>query len=308
MSTLHARMSRRRRGMTLMEVMVAIGIVIVLTTIGWAAVEDAIELNDVLQMNDATTRQARVTLSRLRRELQLAYLTPNRPGGAVDPLGMGAAGQGFDALAGGNANQPVVLGEPTYQTVFVGENQDPDRIWFATLAHQRLYHNSRECDQSEVTVWADRARREQGVGNVLYHRESQRIDGKPDEDGRIWPFAYNVRSFDLRYLDGVSFEWFEEWDTRSADTPYRLPRAVQVGIVFLAPDPDDPDRRTVDAPFLTTIPLQYADPVTPKFGSALLQGAAGGLPGGAAGGLPGGATGGLPGAGGITGAPRAGGR
>jgi general secretion pathway protein J len=276
-------MRRARRGLTLMEVMIAIGIVLMITTIGWSAVEDAVELNDVLQMNDATTRQARVSLSRLRRELQLAYLTPNRPG-SVDPSNVQSG-----AI---DPSTPVVLGEPTYQTVFVGENQDPDRIWFASLAHQRLYHNSRECDQTEVTVWGDRAKREQGVGNVLYHRESQRIDGEPDEDGRIWPLAYNIRSFDLRYLDGQTFEWFDTWDTRSADTPYRLPRAVQVGIVFLAPDPDDP-KDTIDAPFLTTIPLQYADPVTPKFGTDLLN-AAGGVPG-------------APGMPGATGAPNMGG-
>jgi hypothetical protein len=144
------------------------------------------------------------------------------------------------------------------------------------LSHQRLYHNSRECDQTEVTIWGERAKREQGQGNVMYHRESPRIDGEPDEGGRIWPMAYNVRSFDVRYLDNQTFEWFDEWDTRSADTPYRLPRAVQVGVVFLAPDPDDPDD-SIEVPFLTTITLQYADPITPRFGdltSQLVGGAA----------------------------------
>jgi type II secretory pathway pseudopilin PulG len=253
--------------MTLMEVMIALGIVVVIATIGWASVRDAIALNDALAINDDTTRSARVSMDRLRRELQLAYLTPHRVG---DPWGLGA-GNPNDPLAqafGAAAQQPVVTGEPTYQTLFVGQNDDPDTLWFATLAHQRLYKNSRECDQAEITVWAERARREQGVGHVLFHRESQRIDGKPDEDGRIWPLAYNVRSFNLRYLDNQTFEWFDEWDTRTADTPYRLPRAVQIGLVLLAPDPDDEDR-TIEMPFLTTVPLQYAEPVIPKFGGDL---------------------------------------
>ena len=273
-----------RRGLTMIEVMIAIAIVTFVGVIGWESIETAIALNDVLELHDGTNRQARVSLGRLRRELQLAYLTPNRPGGAV-ANGQQAAG----ATAGANpVSAPVVVGDPRYLTVFVAENSDPDRLWFSTLGHQRIYHNARECDQAEVTVWAERAEREQGEGYVLYHRESQRIDGKPDEDGRIWPLAYNVKSFDLRYLDGTRNEWVDEWDTRSADTPYRLPRAVQVAMVLLAPDPEDEDD-SVEVPFFTTIPLQYADPVTPKVGADLMSagGAAGGLPG-ASGGLPGG--------------------
>lgn len=273
--------------MTMVEVMIAIAIVTFVGVMGWESIETAIALNDVLELHDGTNRQARVSLGRLRRELQLAYLTPNRPGGAV------ANGQQAAAAAAGTAAAaPVVVGEPRYLTVFVAENSDPDRLWFSTLGHQRIYHNARECDQAEVTVWAERAEREQGKGYVLYHRESQRIDGKPDEDGRIWPLAYNVKSLDLRYLDGTQNEWVDAWDTRSADTPYRLPRAVQIAMVLLAPDPED-EEDVVEIPFFTTIPLQYADPVTPKVGADLMSAA--GVPG-AVGGMPAAAGAGLGGA------------
>jgi prepilin-type N-terminal cleavage/methylation domain-containing protein len=280
--------------MTLMEVMIAIAIIAVISTLGWASLNDAIELNQVLAINDDTTRGARVSLDRLRRELQLAYLTPHRVGNVqVDPndpwAALAAGGNGVQP----NANDPVVVGDPTYVTVFVGEDGDPDTLWFATLAHQRLYKNSRECDQAEVTVWGERARKGQGVGSVLYHRESPRIDGEPDEEGRIWPLAYNVRSFNLRYLDHITYEWYDEWDTRSSDTPYRLPRAVQIGLVLLAPDPDDEDR-TVEMPYLTTVALSYAEPVLPKFGSDLLNQAGMGAAAGAGGNPFGGAGGGNP--------------
>lgn len=264
---------RARRGMTLMEVMLSIGIVVVMATIGWATVEDAFEINDALSINDNTLRGARVSMDRLRRELQLAYLTPHRLG-FQNNQGAQAGQTNPFAQAGAAANTPEVITEPTYVTVFVGEDRDPDTLWFATLGHQRLYRNSAECDQAEVTVWGERANRDQGVGSVLYHRESPRIDGEPDEQGRVWPLAYNVRTFNLRYLDNVSNEWFEEWDTRAAETPYRLPRAVQVGLVLMAPDPDDATR-TIDMPFMTTVPLMYADPIQPQFGANLFNQAGG---------------------------------
>ena len=77
-----------------------------------------------------------------------------------------------------------------YQTVFVGEDHNPDSLYMATLAHQRLYINSRECDQTEVTIWAEDGPSERGDGQVLYHREAPRIDEEPDEQGRSTPSAF----------------------------------------------------------------------------------------------------------------------
>lgn len=236
-------MRRTRRGMTLMEVMLAMSILVVMSMIGWSSLEGAIELNDALSLRDETQRTARVAMSRMRRELQLAYLSPNRTN-----------------------NNP----NPTFQTVFVGEDGDPDRLWFASLSHQRLYRNARESDQGEISLWVERADRDQGPGDVLYHRETGRIDELPDEGGRIWPLAYHVETFNLRYLDGRTNEWTDSWDSRSADHPYILPRAVQIGLVLLAPDPDDEDR-SVEVPFLTTVLLDYADPLTPFGGNPLNQ-------------------------------------
>ena len=71
------------------------------------------------------------------------------------------------------------------------------------------------------------------------------------------PLAYNVRSFEVKYLSQVDNEWKDEWDTRAADTPYFLPRAVQIGLVLIASSTDDPDE-TEDVPFLTTVELEYA--------------------------------------------------
>lgn len=214
-----------RRGITLIEVLVAIAVLLVMSTMSWEAVSASMQVNELLALGDQTQRTARSALAKLRRELQLAYLTPNRE--AVN----------------------------TYQTTFVGLDDNPDQLFFATLAHQRLYRNSRESDQAEISVWTEPSPREQGDGHILYHRESPRIDEVPDEQGTILPLAYNVRTFNVRYLDNTLNEWVDEWDVRNAETPYRLPRAVQIGLVLLSPDPDDP-KRTVENPFLTTVVVE----------------------------------------------------
>lgn len=245
-SLLHAR--RSRRGMTLLEVAIAVAIVVVIGATVAETLRSSIEFNEILSQRDAVTRQARVALSKIRRDLQLAFLTPH---------------------------QTVA---ERYLTVFVGLDQEPDVLFFSTLAHQRIYRDSRECDQAEITIWAEDAPSEEGGGYVLYHRESPRIDEEPDEGGVVNPLAYNVRSFGVRYFDAQKQEWVREWDTRGADTPYRLPRAVEVALVLFAPDPED-ERRTIDIPFVTTVHLEYGEripsPNNPFGAAPPLAGAAG---------------------------------
>ncbi len=262
--------------MTLLEVMVAIGILLVMSAVVFESLQNSITFSTLLSDRDETTRTARAALSKIKRDLQLAYLTPN------------------------------ITIPDRYQTVFVGFDDEPDRVFFASLNHQRKYLNSRECSQTEITIWAENAPKDKGSGYVLYHREAPRIDQFPDEQGPVYPLAYNVRSFRLRYLDQQTGEWRDEWDSRGADTPYRLPRAVEIALVLIAPDPNDRES-TVDVPFLSRVMLEYA-PRMPNSTSPLLAGgaAAGGtaaiggtLP--SAGGLGGGGFGGLSGGGTIGG-------
>lgn len=216
-----------RRGMSLLEVMVAISIVLVMSVFSMSALSNAIEMKDLLAQKDEVTRSARVAMGRLRRELQLAFLT----------------------------DFPQAV--ERYHTVFVGIDDNPDTIFFSSFAHQRLYRNARECDQTSITVWTEDA--DEGPGYTLWHREAPRVGEEPDEGGPIQPLAHNVRSFNLRYLDPRTNEWLEEWDNRKPDTT-GLPRAVQIGLVLIAPDPNDADQ-TIDVPFLTTVELVEGPPV-----------------------------------------------
>ncbi len=258
------RQRRQRRGLTLIETMVSVSILLVMSTIVYASMRNAIQFQHLLSMRDETVRTARAAMSKLTRDFQLSYLTFNTTSVNV------------------------------YQTVFVGLDEDPSKVFFTTLNHQRMYLDSRECDQAEVSVWAEPSPPERGKGFVLYHRESPRIDEYPDEQGRIWPLAYNVRAFHLRYLDPLTQQWTAEWDTRKTETFYRYPRAVEIGLVLIAPDPDDPTGEgTVDVPFLDTVIVEYSERIpnprqlstlTPEAQAAAAQGGITAFPPGMVGG------------------------
>lgn len=67
----------------------------------------------------------------------------------------------------------------------------------------------------------------------------------------------DVEDFQLEYLDPVSGEWLDSWDTTQAATgqPNRLP--TQVRILLEVPDPHRPSR-TKTFGTRATIPLTWA--------------------------------------------------
>ncbi|MFZ5481024.1 MAG: type II secretion system protein GspJ [Myxococcota bacterium] len=228
---------RRRGGFTLLEVIVALSILAIIATLTFASIQGALAARDMLEGEDEVNQIARVAMDKIRRDLQLAYLTKSTS--AVN----------------------------TYRTIFVAQNQSPDRVWFTSLSHKRLYRDARESDQTEITLWTEDDPHVDDA-MVLLRREAPRIDHEPEKDGVIQPLAYKVKAFELRFLDSLTSEWKDEWDTTGTDTPNRLPRAAQITLTLLAPDPDD-DEKLVERPFLTTVVLQFAPALTPKGGVKL---------------------------------------
>ena len=224
-----------RAGFTLLEVVVALGVFVLIAGLTFGTIGSALNTRDLLEADDAVNQSARIAISRIRRDLSLAYLTGNTS--AVN----------------------------TYQTLFIAHDDNPDRLWFASLSHQRLYKGARESDQTEITYWTE----DDPAGGdalVLLRREAPRIDNYPERDGTIAPLAYGVKAFGVRFLDSQSNEWKDEWDTTGVDTPNRLPRAAEVTLTLLAPDPDDPDK-TEERSWVTTVVLEFGPKLTKDVGA-----------------------------------------
>ncbi len=218
-----------RRGLTLVEIIVALGIMALIGSISAGTLSSSIDALDAIEEAEGSSRTARIAMRRISRAIELAYLTENRR--AVN----------------------------TYQTVFVGKDDgDEDQLWFASLSHHRKIRDSRECDQTEITLFTDEDPDNQDT-QILFIREAPRIDQYPDKDGVPMPLARGVSRFDLRYLDGNTGEWKEEWDTQGAETPNRLPRAVQIVLELVSKDPNGDEDDTIVTPYVRTVMLSMAD-------------------------------------------------
>ena len=76
------------------------------------------------------------------------------------------------------------------------------------------------------------------------------------------PLARGVTRFDLRYLDGNTGEWRDDWDTNGSETPGRLPRAVQIVLELTSPDPNGDEDDFITTPYVRTVMIAMSNPQT----------------------------------------------
>lgn len=198
---------RGTRGMTLLEVLVSIAIVAMIGTLLYGAFHGmSRSQTNMSEVNDRH-HQGRAALARMARELSAAFLSAHEPFGAQ--LG----------------SQQLVR-----QTAFIGSDDRPaDRLDFTSFSHRRLRADAHESDQNELSYFA--ARDPDSDNLDLVRRESKYIDDDPAHGGIVQVLAEDIAGFDVSFLDPLTGEWVETWDsTQPAAQLGRLP--MQVSIVL----------------------------------------------------------------------------
>ena len=199
---------RRTRGMTLIEVMVAVTILAMVAMITFSGFVQTMQNKRTIEEQADRAHIIRVALERMVAELSQAYVSMHlNPSPSLQTM--------HTAFIGGRAGRG-------------------HRVDFTSFSHRRLYRDAHESDQNELSYFLsthpdDRERR------VLVRREQSRVDDDPQTGGRLQILVDDVIDFEMEYLDGVSGEWTDSWDTREVThQPNRLP--VQVKILLTVPD------------------------------------------------------------------------
>lgn len=184
------------RGFSLVELLIAVAITAAIGAMTLGAFRQVDRAKEVTRAQGDRYAAARSALSRLSREVSMAFLSNN-----------------FDANR--YRNQRV--------TLFVGRE---DELLFTTMAHQRLYRDARESDQAVVEYVLEPDPDHAGE-EALFRRSKPRLDDEPDRGGRKDLVADHVASFRIRYWDVKRKEWVREWTTRSIDRADELPTRVR---------------------------------------------------------------------------------
>jgi general secretion pathway protein J len=183
-------------GFTLVEVLIALAITSVVGALLAGSFRSLDRANEIVREQGDRYGASRVALTRLARELSMAFLSDH-----------------FDAKQ--YRDRP---------TLFVGRE---DTLLFTTMAHERLWLDARESEQAvvEYLLDDDPDHREE---KALFRREKARIDGEPDRGGRRDLVADRVTGLRFQYWDPSRKDWVREWSTRSTEHVSELPLRVRV--------------------------------------------------------------------------------
>lgn len=196
----------RFTGFTLIEVLVAIAVLAVLSMLLYGAFAGLKRTKEGVERVNDRQREARMAMARMVRELQTAYLS---------------------------LHEPVPPTRPVQRTVFKAvSGTSGDRIDFASFAHRRLDRDSHESDQCEISYYMAANPDVPGVQDLL-RRESSLIDLDPEHGGRVEVLATDVDLFDLAFLEPMTIQWLESWDsTQAMGQLGRLPTQVRIILVL----------------------------------------------------------------------------
>ncbi|MEQ8278816.1 MAG: type II secretion system protein GspJ [Deltaproteobacteria bacterium] len=192
---------RHTRGLTLMEVALAVSILAVIATLTWGSVARSFDAYETVTDIDGRYHNVRVAMTRMAKELSMAFLTSQRR----------HKGQ-----------------ERMWQTIFKSEPGSPfQEIHFTAFAHDILRADAKESDQCEISYFGARDPDDPKKLNLV-RREDPRIDREPDEGGRVYILAENITDFKLRFWDERDEDWTDEWDTENEEFAGRLPPFVEI--------------------------------------------------------------------------------
>lgn len=208
--------SKNNRGMTLIEVMVAMFILATMTVLLQQITGSNLDSIERVGKRDAVVHGARIAMRRLVTDLANAFAV------APTPAMLGAQG-----------------GNPVIETRFYGEGHGGrDKLSFTSFAHYRYIRNARESDQVTISYLVENDP-EDSENLQLLRKEVTSVDAGSAEKGVAYAIADHLKSFTLHYMDTKTSEWRSDWDSKEPTRLARLPRAVKIELEMH--DPNDRD-------------------------------------------------------------------
>jgi general secretion pathway protein J len=224
----------RARGMTMIEIMVAIGILAMVAVLIHGVIDSLSRGRKGEGVRAERAHEGREAMQRIVRDLSGAYISAHVP------------------------SVPTLI---TGRTAFVGKSSAPyDRMDFTSFAHLRTERNSHESDQAEVGYFVVKDP-EVSDKMDLVRREQTPIDYEPLKGGIVNVVAEDVEKFDVRFLDPTTSQWIETWDSMQVTgQPNRLPFEVDITLVLKGVGSGPPYSYTTKVFIPIQAPLSFGIP------------------------------------------------
>lgn len=202
----------KRRGFTLVELLIAIGIFAIIAMATVRNIQQ-IALTKRIAMRDVDLYNAvRSAVSMIRNDLSQTFHV------LYEDLGP-------DAKAQLDQSQPVP------HTLFDGRKKE---LIFTSLSRRVYYANLRECEQTEVSYFLQ-TQPGQASGSLM-KRESPVIDADLYQGGKVFTLVDGVTQMEFQYWDVKQGKWLDDWNSDAGELRDRFPAAVKMKLTVKAED------------------------------------------------------------------------
>jgi type II secretory pathway component PulJ len=212
--------------------MLSLGLLALMMFLAWSTTKGTVQIKKGLEQTQVRNHEVRVAMSRMVRDLSAAYLSNNENTNATNEQ---------------------------RRTLFVGKSSGTvDELRFSTLAHEPLWANANESEQTSIQYMAESDPEKSGQTNLV-RREQRRLSDEnfKSELAEYDVLLHNVERVKLEYWDWQDKDWQERWDSTAADGERnRLPTRVRITIE-LKNSEDKEFKYTTQARLLLQEPLTF---------------------------------------------------
>ena len=224
----HRRSRSTARGLTLLEVLVAVAVLTLVSIMIYGAFSTINRGRQNAGQLADRYRLARLSMTRMSRELSEAFISAHV------------------------AAVPALI---TRVTAFIGTGK---RVDFDAFAHRRILKDSHESDQCELSYFVATDPKN-NLQSDLARREQVIIDDLPGKGGASTILVDDIDSFSLNYLDPLTGLWTDTWDSTSTAAQFgRMPLQVEIKLVMKGGPAGEPIRLATKTRINMWQPLAFA--------------------------------------------------
>jgi general secretion pathway protein J len=213
MSSLRPASTRAQRGLTLLEVMIALAIMGLMMALTWSTISNTSRAKRSSEIIEQRNHEIRVALGQVVNDFESAFLSQNED-----------------------------LNATHRRTLFIGKGGGKvPEMRFSTLNHRVLAADANESEQTAISYEAMTDRTDASKTNWI-RREQRRLSNEnPDEEPADYDvLVRDIEQVNLAFWDWKNLEWKDRWDTTAADGERgRLPVRVRITLKVKTPRGDD---------------------------------------------------------------------
>lgn len=167
-----------RKGFTLVEVMVSVGILSMVGVLIYSTVAVTLESQRTAKKTHEIYHAGQVAITKIVKDLASAFISRH-----------------------------VSVLEKNRKTLFIGKDE---KVTFTYLGHYRWFPETPESDQGVVSYFVK--------SKQLIRREKTFIDENPEKGGQEEVLAEGVKKLEFQYWDPVAMDWTDEWKAELEDS------------------------------------------------------------------------------------------